>query len=318
MRWTPWSRASNTQASSTSRPSCSTRPQAPIGARQPPARAARQARSARTAACDAAWSRATSCDVARASPARTCTTSAPWETAGQNRGGASTSVIRLASPSRASPAPASTSASYSPSSSLRRRVSTFPRMGRRWRSGRTACTWTTRRMLDEPTTAPAGRSASVGAVRPTSTSKANARSGTQASSRPGVSAVGMSLRLCTAASMRPSSRARSSSRTNTPSLPRVAIGTSPPGVPWSARVVSVTTSTDEPAARRLATTSPVCVTASELARVPMRSGKESSMDLAAGGGMEFGAAGTGVSGRRHRHRDRLAPPPQRTPRRLRR
>ena len=64
------------------------------------------------------------------------------------------------SSSRFSPARASTMASYWPSSSLRRRVSTLPRMGTKCRSGRTARRNAARRALLVPTRAPAASSSS--------------------------------------------------------------------------------------------------------------------------------------------------------------
>ena len=67
--------------------------------------------------------------------------------------------------------------------------------------------FTTRSMV--PTTAPGGSISSVHGVpggcddRPTSASKGVARTGTHATTSPAVSSVGRSLRLCTAASIRP-------------------------------------------------------------------------------------------------------------------
>ncbi len=58
--------------------------------------------------------------------------------------------MRDAKPSRRSPADASTSASYSPASSLRRRVSTLPRMGEKRALGRTVASCAIRRTLPVP------------------------------------------------------------------------------------------------------------------------------------------------------------------------
>ena len=102
-----------------------------------------------------------------------------------------------------------------------------------------------------------------------------ARTGTQATVRRGVSSVGRSFRLCTAASIRPSSRARSSSRTKTPSPPMAAIGTSSRRSPC---VEIVTISTAWPWLRSCSTTQPVCVRASRLARVPTRIGASCPAD----------------------------------------
>ena len=104
-------------------------------------------------------------------------------------------------------------------------------------------------------------------MRATSTSNGIPRSGTQARARPGVSAVGKSFRLCTAASIRLSSKARSNSRTKTPSLPICAILRS---VRRSPCVVINSTSTVCPSWRSRSTIKPVCVRARALARVPTR------------------------------------------------
>ena len=53
----------------------------------------------------------------------------PWPGAGTHWRGGIIAVMRSPKPSRRRPAAASTSASYSPASSLRRRVSTLPRIG---------------------------------------------------------------------------------------------------------------------------------------------------------------------------------------------
>ena len=143
-------------------------------------------------------------------------------------------------------------------------------MARTSRSLRIALTCATRRRLEVPTTAPGGNDSSVHGSRATSTSNGMARTGTQATVSPGVSSVGRSFRLWTAASIRRSSRARSSSRTHTPSPPIAEIGTSSRRSPC---VEIVTTSTACPWLRSWSTTHPVCVRASRLARVPTRIGR---------------------------------------------
>ena len=100
---------------------------APIGARQPPPDALEEGplgfdRQAGRSIVDR-------CEPARASARRrwrTWTAMAPWPGAGGTISGSSRSAIRSPSPRRSSPAQASTSASVSPASSRRRRVSTLP------------------------------------------------------------------------------------------------------------------------------------------------------------------------------------------------
>ncbi len=60
----------------------------------------------------------------------------PWPGAGTHVGIGSAAEIRARWPSRTRPADARTSASYPPSSSFRRRVSRFPRIGRNWAAGK--------------------------------------------------------------------------------------------------------------------------------------------------------------------------------------
>ena len=81
------------------------------------------------------------------------------------------------------PAAASTVASYSPSETLRIRVSTFPRIERISRSGRNAASCADRLRLLVPTTAPAGNSASEPAVRATRQSRTSSRQSRRRSRR---------------------------------------------------------------------------------------------------------------------------------------
>ncbi len=111
---------------------------APTGAWQPPRRVRRNARSARTARVVTGSPRSASSRVASGSPARHSIPSAPCATAGVTCSTANGTVWVARAPSRFSPAQASTIASYRPSRSLRRRVSTLPRMSRYSRSGRSA------------------------------------------------------------------------------------------------------------------------------------------------------------------------------------
>ena len=96
---------------------------------------------------------------------RVSTASAPCPTAGHMTAGSSNSVMRFSQPRRRSPAEASTIASYWPSSSLRKRVSTLPRMSSISKSGRSARSCAARRSELVPTRAPAARSASRAPTR---------------------------------------------------------------------------------------------------------------------------------------------------------
>ena len=133
-------------------------------------------------------------------------------------------------PRRASPAAARIVPVISSSTSLRRRVSTLPRMSTTSRSGLSASSCERRRRLELPTRAPRGTSSSVSG--PASVGRASSRDGfgtntSRTSSRsvkaiifsPGGIAVGMSLAECTATSMRPSSSAVSSSLVKSPLSP---------------------------------------------------------------------------------------------------
>ena len=168
----------------------------------------------------------------------------------------------------------------------------------------------TRRTLDVPTTAPRGSDSTVQGSRATSTSNGIARTGTHAIDSPGLASVGRSLRLCTAASIRCSIRARSNSRTNTPSPPMAEIGTSTRLSPW---VEIVTISTGCPWRRSWSTTHSVCVRANKLARVPRRMGRAGELSSACSS--LCGSAGVTMLDSpllRYRHgRDRRGPRPLR-------
>ena len=102
--------------------------QGPDRAEQPPSRVASTARSASTAARVAGRRARRQRRAARSSRARHSTASAPCPGAGSICSGSSTSVASSRRPMRASPARASTTASYSPARTLPIRVSTLPRM----------------------------------------------------------------------------------------------------------------------------------------------------------------------------------------------
>ena len=187
--------------------------------------------------------RAGSCRTEPRSPAR------PVRRPGRGRRG----IQSGASPSRWSPAAASTSASHSPSRSLRNRVSTLPRTGSTSRSVRSARTWALRRRLLVPTRAPVGRAASDAA--PQIPSRGSSRAGIAISSRPGGSSVGTSFAECTATSIRSSRSARSSSDTQ-----RDLSSTGPAAL--------IVTSSVSPSIR--SATHRAWVSASALPRVPTR------------------------------------------------
>jgi hypothetical protein len=130
---------------------------APRGVLQSPPRAMSTPRSAATQeAVWVSWRRARTARVS-ASSARHSMPRAPWPTAGSDTSGSRICVARPSRPRRTRPARASTMASHSPASTLRRRVSTLPRSGTTSRSGRRALRATMRRRLDVPTRAPSGQ-----------------------------------------------------------------------------------------------------------------------------------------------------------------
>src|SRR5581483_3355066 len=126
---------------------------APMGTWHPPPSCRSSARSQLTVARVARWSRNSVAARVSVSPERISMARAPWPTAGHITLGGRIVRMRSVRPRRTRPAAARMMASYSPSSSLRRRVSTLPRSGRTLRSGRRArsCAW--RRRLLVPTRA---------------------------------------------------------------------------------------------------------------------------------------------------------------------
>ncbi len=85
------------------------------------------------------------------SPARISIATMPWPGAGTQASSGIAAEIRPPKPSRRMPAAARTSASYSPPSSLRSRVSTLPRIGAKRACGIAPASWATRRTLLVPT-----------------------------------------------------------------------------------------------------------------------------------------------------------------------
>src|SRR3990170_4125710 len=146
------------------------------------------------------------------------------------------------------------------------RLSTLPRISATRRSGRAARSWAARRGLPVPTTAPAGSAPRVKPSRETRTSRTSARSLTAATVSPSVEPEGMSFKLCTATSIWPPRRARSSSTTNTPRPPISASD----ACDRSPLVVTVRSwkRASGWARRRASRASSVCRRASRLARLP--------------------------------------------------
>ena len=240
----------------------------PTGAAHPASSSRSTARS-QSAVISASASVMAAISAATGESARTSTARAPWPAEVGQLSASKRSVIRSVRPMRVRPASASTIASYSPSSTLRSRVSTLPRMPRTCRSGRRRRSWATRRGDPLPTTAPCGSASSVRPSRAHSTSATGARGGTAPIARPATSAVGRSFIECTTRSHSSRSSASRSAATNTPVPPSCARGP----VSTSPAVVIGTSSTSRPvAARRASATWPDCVVASRLARVPSRSG----------------------------------------------
>ena len=188
--------------------------------------AARKARSA-VAAAAVSWSlRKASACLSDISSARVSMARAPWPTAGIMVVTGRSWQMRSARPRRCRPASARMMASYWPSSSFFRRVSTLPRRSLTIRSGRVWSSWALRRRLDVPMQAPAGRDSRVAYVLETKASWTWWRAVMAARQRPSGTSAGRSFRLWTARSMVPSRRRRSNSVVNSPLPPMRAKGTS--------------------------------------------------------------------------------------------
>ncbi len=160
------------------------------------------------------------------SPARISIASAPCPAAGHIRSTGMTCRSSSVRPSLRSPAAARMMPSYSPDSSLRRRVSTFPRSGCTVNSGLMALSCASRRKLLVPTRAPFGESSIEEYFTEQKASRGSSRTGTAAIVNCSDSSVGKSFRLCTARSMWFSARASSISFINIPFEPTLARATS--------------------------------------------------------------------------------------------
>src|SRR5438034_6068531 len=238
---------------------------AAIAAWQPPPSRRSNARSALTAARVSGWSTVNTVEKVAASSVLTWTARAPWPGAGSICSKSKICAARFVQPSRASPAAARTTASYSPLSTFRMRVSTFPRISAMRRSPRSTASCAARRGLPVPTMAAAGSAAIWALWRLTRASRASSRASTAAIARPEVSSTGRSFKLCTAISISRSSKARSSSMTNTPRPPislRDAAERSP-----AVRIVRTSKAASGTAAWRAARAISVCRSASRLPRV---------------------------------------------------
>ena len=242
------------------------------GARRPPERGspprASPGRRARRGSPDAtAHGRGAGRRSRRARPrVRVTIASAPCPTAGRSRLSSKTSTTSARRPRRARPARASTSASNRPSCIRRIRVSTLPRASRTSRSGRAARTWACRRGLEVPTRAPRASSAKARRGWESRTSRGSSRGGTAAIARPSGIAEGTSFKLCTATSIRPSSRASSSSFVKSPFHP---IGA--PSAERRSPVVRIVTTSTAASPPRAVWTSAACARESALPRAPSRS-----------------------------------------------
>ncbi len=202
------------------------------------------------------------------SSVRHCTAMAPCPGAGRISSSSSHWQIRPASPSRTTPAPARTVASYSPDSTFLILVSTFPLMGRITRSGRRASSWACLRVLLDPITAPPRSVERLRPSREMRTSRASSRPRTAPTHSPSGSSTGRSLSECTAMSISRSRSALWMRSVKTPSPPISGSGRSGMSSP---RVSIVTISHSTPRTLRSAATFCACHRASREERVPRRS-----------------------------------------------
>ena len=195
------------------------------------------------------------------------TASAPCPGAGSIWPGSRISEAASRRPSRARPAAATTTASSSPSLTLRNRVSTLPRMASTSKPRPRARSCAVRRGEPVPTRDPLGSSASVTPSRLTRASRGSSRCGNAMTTRPSAGCVGRSLSECTAKSMLPARSWRRSSVTKTPVPPNVASAS----LDRSPSVTTSTSSTSRPCLLTASATVVDCVSASVDRRVPRRS-----------------------------------------------
>ena len=216
-----------------------------------------------------------------ASSVRVSMAIAPCPTAGKNSSASRISVAADISPSRFSPAAASTVASTSPPSSLRRRVSTFPRSSVRETSGRSRLIMACRRGEAVPTRAPDGNSLNVLAFRLMNTSRASSRGKKPAMIRPAGKNVAKSFAEWTAISIAPASSASSISLVNRPLPPASASGRSTMISPVVRKILTSMRSGSRAAtAANRPLTSCACASASGEPRDPRRKIEVSIEDLA--------------------------------------
>ena len=219
---------------------------------------------------------------------RHSTPTAPCPGAGTQADTGSASEMRSPKPTRSSPAHASTIASYWPSSTLRRRVSTLPRMGSKVAPGSRRWSWVMRRMLLVPRHGVEPRMADTASIvrgtpacraGSTSASHGVARGRNAAMTSPGGSTTGRSLVLCTARSIDPASSASSISLTNRrlPAPSSGVVSASGAALARSPDVRMTTISLGSPRASSRRATSRACHNANVLPRVPIRSGLASAL-----------------------------------------
>ena len=247
-------------------------PYAPMGIWHPPSRWRRRDRSAVTVRVVGIWWRVRRSSSMRLSPFLISIAKAPWPTAGSMISNGRISVIRCAQPSRVTPALARIIPSQFDSSSFFIRVLRFPRISIICMSCRTLSTWHLRRRLPVAITAWRGRAMNnwFGLFGwPIKTSRTSSRSRTAPIARPSGIAVGTSLKLCTARSMRSSNRATSSSFVKSPFSPIFASGASRILSPV-VLIVCTSMTIPEKSSSKSAFTWRVCQSASSLPRVPMR------------------------------------------------
>src|SRR5579883_48882 len=205
------------------------------------------------------------------SSARVSIATTPCPTAGKNSSTGKMLLAASTSPSRLRPASASSVASTAPSFSLRRRVSTLPRIGTTSISLRNRFTRACRRSEAVPTTAPGASSCRNLAERPMKTSRGSSRGKTAVRTKPSGSTVGTSLAECTAKSIVRRSSASSISLVNRPLPPASASVRSWITSPVVRMMVSGKCSTSRPrAAASCACTILAWASASGLPRVPIR------------------------------------------------
>ena len=125
--------------------------------------------------------------------------------------------MRSDNPTRCNPAPANTKEENSPQSSFCNLVMILPRTGKQWQEGNSFFSCICLRKLEEPIWAVIFSKCCIWGN--TNTSLGSPRFGSAVMGKSGFSSIGISFRLWTQQSMRPSANAISSSFTNRPLPP---------------------------------------------------------------------------------------------------